>query len=1508
MRREDALQDIRQDHHEAFSSIYRVDLTTGEYNAIRRSQVYCAHIPLAGTWDDFVRLYVDVSVYDEDKTLFQDAVDLEHLKAQFAQGHRLVSVEFRCIARGVEDTWCRGTAIVTDEDESGKAERFIFTLGDITAEKRQAEHLADIQRMKDIHDFAISGVNLFLWELNLETDEITFGDNPFTLKRKKEIGYPDVVPHASRYIMNNVMPESVSTMQRIFDDIRDGKPFTSGDIHYRAGGDRGYTVCRVSYRVMCDESGKPVRAYGSEQNITDQVMLRDTYAAELRRFETAGSDDLLMRIHANMTKNALIASEPDLFGIMQEGTYDDILTRDYFMRTIMSDGRRLKNVLSRGHIIERYAAGDRHIELSYRWPGQETWRWIRAEINAVQNPASSDIELFLYARDVSREYLESMIVERLTNVIYDDVCVINVTDGSYMLQSGEGIVESDETRAYKARVDSFLATRIREADRAAVAPLFRLDNIRKVLAQDKVDTIRTTETEDDGTLSYKVRQYTWLDDDESLLLMSVSDVTKETRRELALEAETERLRRLHNAFVEGLNAVHDAEIMLDLDENVYYLFQISKTFTPEDAQGSIDEIRQMYIQSFPEDSSYRENFSRILDTGYMRASLAGGKVYETDYRRDLADGSHKWFSFHMTAVMREADEPVRYVMICTTDITDTVNAQSALRRDLEETNKNLNREMALLRSFRNIYDQSLYIETATGKITLIEVPEMFRHLVEEADYQIQVSSELVAERLFQSEYQEGIRMFMELSTLDERLAESDVDTYECLGVDDRWYRGYMIPVTRDDTGHVTYVIFAVQDIDREKRKLDALNAQIASDTAILSQTSIDAYDFIAIIDLSDRMISLRSGSWFNANVPTPHKMRMLPYKNLIAYIAQNYTVDEEAGKEFVRSFAIENIIEELGEDNVVYHPFDFLDGEKRETLRYKQFRFNWLDETHERILVSRADVTVTMEKEKKMNVQMRDALSAAEAANSAKSDFLSRMSHDIRTPMNAIIGFSTLLLKNADDPEKVADQSRKILTSSNHLLGLINDILDMSKIETGKVKMNVHRFSLADSLSIIDSIMRPQMDAKHQSFDLYVSGLRHTYFVADDQRLQQVLLNVLSNATKYTDEGGRIVMRVTSLPESSGTYESIRFEVEDNGRGMTDAYQKVIFEPFSREQLKTHEAAQGTGLGMAITKNLVNLMGGTISVKSVLGEGSTFTIVVPMHLPGEEEDHAFWKSHDLTKMLVVDDEEEVCLNIMETMSGTGVHMDYALSGQEALTMLESAHDAMDDYNLVLLDWKMPGMDGLETARRIRETLPPEVLIIILTAYDYSAIEDKAKDAGIDGFLPKPFFLEGFANTVRSRVLNAEESAPMDHDALLDVFAGMHILAAEDNDLNAEILVDILDMEDADVDVREDGLLTLETFKDAPVGTYDLILMDIQMPVMDGYEATRAIRALALSESLSAEKRAEARDIPIVAMTANAFSDDVQNALAAGMNAHVAKPLDLSVLARTVSDLSGKKAS
>ena len=527
------------------------------------------------------------------------------------------------------------------------------------------------------------------------------------------------------------------------------------------------------------------------------------------------------------------------------------------------------------------------------------------------------------------------------------------------------------------------------------------------------------------------------------------------------------------------------------------------------------------------------------------------------------------------------------------------------------------------------------------------------------------------------------------------------------------------------------------------------------------------------------------------------------------------------------------------------------------------------------------------------NKQLSDALQAAQIASNSKTMFLSNMSHDIRTPMNAVLGFTTLLDKDAENPAKVRQYTRKITASGQHLLSLINDILDVSKIESGKVVLNVEPFTLNDLVSSVDAIIRSMANDRAQIFHVEVSGIQHEELLGDETRINQILINLLSNAVKYTQEGGNIWFRIQGLKQRSEQYEHIRIEVEDDGYGMTPEYLETIFDAFTRAENSTTNKVQGTGLGMAITKNIVELMGGTIDVSSQLGEGSLFRVELELRISENRADRQFWEKHEISRMLVVEDDEENCRNIEMLMKDTGVVTHAVKSLEQALAWLSES--GRQECQLVLLDWNLSEAGGVFAAEKIRKVLPDTVPILLLSDHNGDEIEEAAEIKNVK-ILTRPFFV----SALKEKILEIQAEADGQTAVLQEnVYSleGFHFLAAEDNEINAEILSEILEMEGASCEIAENGKIVLERFEHAPEGEFDAILMDVQMPVMNGYEATRAIRAL---------QRADAVKIPIIAMTANAFAEDEKEALDAGMDVHMPKPIDIELLKKVLNQCVTRK--
>ena len=537
------------------------------------------------------------------------------------------------------------------------------------------------------------------------------------------------------------------------------------------------------------------------------------------------------------------------------------------------------------------------------------------------------------------------------------------------------------------------------------------------------------------------------------------------------------------------------------------------------------------------------------------------------------------------------------------------------------------------------------------------------------------------------------------------------------------------------------------------------------------------------------------------------------------------------------------------------------------------------------------------EQEKKYQTQLEEqnrkleiALQHEGAANRAKREFLFNMSHDIRTPMNAIIGFTSLAATHIDNREQVLDYLKKISTSSQHLLSLINDVLDMSRIESGKVKIEEKAVHLPDLVHDVRSIIQPNVAAKRLSLFIDTMDIEDEDIITDPLRLNQILLNILSNAIKFTPTGGMISIRIAqknSAPKGCVCYE---FRIKDNGIGMSEEFQKHIFEEFSREESSTVSGIQGTGLGMSITKNIVDLMGGTIALTSAPGKGTEFIVTLCFTRSGQKAEPKQLPQLEGLRALVADDDTNTCLNVSTMLSKIGMRPEWTISGKEAVIRTKYAVEQGDAFSVYIIDWLIPDMNGIEIVRQIRKVIGNRCPIIILTAYDWADIEDEARAAGVTAFCEKPLFLSELRR-VLAEPFRAEPASKPAQPTAADL-KGKKLLLVEDNELNREIALEILKEAGFVVDIAEDGAVAVQKIKQAAPGQYDLILMDIQMPNLDGYEATRQIRAL---------PDAEKANIPIFAMTANAFEEDRQNALEAGMNGHIAKPLDVPHLLRVLAD-------
>ena len=698
----------------------------------------------------------------------------------------------------------------------------------------------------------------------------------------------------------------------------------------------------------------------------------------------------------------------------------------------------------------------------------------------------------------------------------------------------------------------------------------------------------------------------------------------------------------------------------------------------------------------------------------------------------------------------------------------------------------------------------------------------------------------------------------------------------------------------DDYGHFTetktyggvYVVF-ISDItekvlsqEKHQKDLDNMITAMASDYRSVYHVDIDTDDAVCYrVDPDDPN-------------QTPEGVHF-PYHDWITQYGSLY-VDEEYREGFLAFTDPENIRTALAtKDIIAYRYLARRDGsEYYEMLRMAGVRHpkDRADHIVHAIGMGFTDIDVEMRDALATNRALSEALAAAEEANKAKTAFLSNMSHEIRTPMNAIIGLDSLALQNETLPAETREYLEKIGESAHHLLGLINDILDMSRIESGRLLIRKEEFSFRNMLEQINTMVMSQCVEKGLHYECRVIGGVSDYYIGDDMKLKQVLINILSNAIKFTDAPGDVTLTVERTAVF-GDHSTVRFRISDTGIGMERAFIPKIFDAFTQEDSSRNNKYGSTGLGMAITKNIVELMNGTISVESEKGVGTEFTVIVTLNNSDQKGPVTNYISPNDLRILVVDDEEIAAEHARIVLDEVGIKADTCYDGQTAMHMLELQHAKHEPYSLVLLDWKMPDMDGLEVAKEIRKLYDKETTVIILTSFNWDEILDEAIHIGVDSFLAKPLFasnvLDEFERVARKNNMSLYKEKKRAR------LKGRRILMAEDVFINAEIMRQIIMAREAEIDHAENGKLAVDTFAGSPAGYYDAILMDVRMPEMDGLEATAAIRAL---------DRPDAKAIPIIALTANAFDEDVQRSLQVGMNAHLSKPVEPEHLYQTLEEL------
>ncbi len=753
--------------------------------------------------------------------------------------------------------------------------------------------------------------------------------------------------------------------------------------------------------------------------------------------------------------------------------------------------------------------------------------------------------------------------------------------------------------------------------------------------------------------------------------------------------------------------------------------------------------------------------------------------------------------------------------------------------------------------------------------------------------------------IVEEEEQEQFRQTFQIESIREILSNQDTFTYECHvnrnGKED-WEHLIAVCLQREN-GRAVHILFVRQNITemklrelKNRKALSVMNRKERQYRIAITSTAFCTFEFNLTQNLIEHdIIRLVDGKHFS----------LLEKVGLTAPCSASVCL--EKWKSFVLEESLEDYCATASLERLKEH---FEQGEMEINIDYwgqavvgqpvcvrQSFIMTKDDDTGDiMVMVVCKDITAQVRQQREQTMALQDALMQAQRANQAKTTFLSNMSHDIRTPMNAIIGFATIAVSHIDNKDQVKDCLQKVLSSSNHLLSLINDILDMSRIESGKVQIKEQECNLSELTHNLMNIIQPQVKAKRLELFIDTFNVNNEDIIADPLKLNQVFINLLSNAVKYTPAGGTVCFRMQQKNTFHRGYGDYVFIVKDNGIGMTPDFAEHIFEPFERESSTTKTGIQGTRLGMAITKNIVEMMGGTISVQSEKGEGSEFWVELSLKLQDVEKNAAKIRELEGLRAMVVDDDCACCESVTQMLGQIGMRAEWTTSGKEAVCRAKSTHGTDDSFHTYIIDWQMPELSGVETCRQIRAVVGHEAPIIILTAYDWTDIEKEAKQAGVTAFCAKPLFMSDLKAALLAANNLIEKEAETASWTEVN-FCGKRILLVEDNELNREIAEAILEETGFIVETAPDGTDAVEMVRRSDEGWYDAVLMDVQMPVMDGYEATRTIRTM---------PRRDVKSLPIIAMTANAMEEDKETALKSGMNDHIAKPLDMELFMEVLS--------
>ena len=968
--------------------------------------------------------------------------------------------------------------------------------------------------------------------------------------------------------------------------------------------------------------------------------------------------------------------------------------------------------------------------------------------------------------------------------------------------------------------------------------------------------------------------------DASTFLFALSDVDNEIKNI-----------KIKNNVIQALSSSYENVYAVSEETGIAICFrmgkEIEKLYYDSFSKGNYeDNIKTYYKNEVIEED--RHLFYAIDTPSKVLSKLTKRSEYTFNYRINRNNRIH-FFQCHIVLPslnvrefvigFKNVNEETRLNLLHQKEMDDAIAA-------IEKTNKALREETAISSVLTEEYHSLFRINTTTGAMTLYRTdgdgfpPTLLSSLLKLSDY------ETIVDRYIDSfvhpDDRDRIRENSRLKNLLEKTSETGLYKMGFRRILAESIQYYEMNVARSVDSDT--LILGMRDVDQETRRQIKVTKEMEAQREIIEGLGSEYYSILLVDVATDTVSTYRAYGEDGEAIDRHFDNNLRHWTDGVKSYAMHLVVDDDKVN-FLEKLSLPYIKDNRG------HDYSFTYGKKLDgDIFYLQARVAYVDTSDGGwvAVVGTRNIDDLIKKEKKQEAALREAYYAAESASKAKTDFLSSMSHDIRTPMNGIIGMTAIAASHLDDKERVKDSLEKITKASRHLLSLINEVLDMNKIESGKVQLAEDEFNLSDLIENLINMTSSQITEHNHTLNVNVSGVQHENVIGDSLRIQKIFTNLMGNAVKFTPDGGRIRLTISERPsrqEKVGCYE---FVFEDNGIGMSEEFMDHIFEPFTRAEDGSERRTQGTGLGMTISRNIARMMGGDIKVESTLGVGSIFTVTIYLKLQDKNEN--LEKRFVDLDVLVADDDELSLESSLDILSSMGMKVEGVNNGKDAVEKVVSRHSEGLDFFAAILDWKMPGMDGIEATRKIRQKVGNDVPIIIISAYDWSEIEEDAKRAGANAFIGKPLFKSRLEKTFSS-ILGKEEEKPVDkYISLSDLEAlklqGKRALVVEDNDLNMEIACEILETTGMSIETAIDGIEAVDLITSSPDGYYDIVFMDIQMPKMNGYDATRAIRA---------QNRPYLKQVPIIAMTANAFAEDVQAARTVGMNWHISKPLELHAL-------------